>query len=149
MATTRRSRDRTFSPNTSGRARPWDLGAMVLLLALLPVAGGCVATTVTVPLEQELVWKVAMSEAVAWRPKEINIQDMTVHAAVSDPAAGLEAAYDLKVRPDWNPFARRPSTVIAVTMQQTKPVRRRFTDEEVMFINTVVARLQDYVGRQP
>ena len=130
----------------SGTARLVLAAAGAGLLAGL--AGGCTHSSAAFPLDRQAVWRVAMAQAVTWRPDVIDEDKLLVRATKT----GLnenKLTYELKVRTDLNPFARRPSTRALVRIAQTAPKRKRFWDEERQFLNRLAGMVQQpgAVGR--
>ena len=95
--------------------------AIVAALVLLALAGaGCQATSATYPFPKDMVWKAAAGEALVWRPDRIDNEAYTITGSKTD-LSGLRHDYRLTVRDDLNPFVRRPSTEVAVTMEELRP----------------------------
>ncbi|HET6428063.1 MAG TPA: hypothetical protein VFJ30_06630 [Phycisphaerae bacterium] len=108
--------------------------------ALAATAGGCIHTTAAFHADRQAVWRVAMGQAVVWRPDVIDERALEVRATKTG-AKDSEFTYQLKVRTDLNPFARRPSTRVLVRIAQTNP-RKRYWDEERLFLNRLAGNLQ-------
>jgi hypothetical protein len=115
-----------------------QLGAIVGC-GLAAALGGCRGTSANYPLDKHLVWRASQGEAMVWRPKIYQEQ----YRIVSErrDLAGNAYRYELKVRSNPNPFARRPSTRVTVIMEQTSPSRRRFVQLEEQFLQSLQAVL--------
>jgi hypothetical protein len=116
-----------------------QLGAIIGCGLAAAVLGGCGGTSVNYPLDKQLVWRASVAEAMVWRPK-IYEEEYRVISERSD-LAGNSFRYELKVRRNPNPFARRPSTRVTVSMEQTAPSRRRFVGLEEEFLQSLKAML--------
>ena len=116
-----------------------QLGAIVGCWLAAAVLSGCGGTTATYPLDKQLVWRASVGEAMVWRPK-IYEEEYRIVSERSD-LAGNSFRYELKVRRNPNPFARRPSTRVTVSMEQTAPSRRRFVGLEEEFLQSLEAML--------
>jgi len=101
---------------------------------------GCGGSSATFPFERELVWRMAAGQAMSWRPTTIDAENYRIECDRGD-LTGSEILYVVKVRPDYNLFARRPSTRVSVSMRQTKPVSRRYRQLELEFLQTIRAKL--------
>ncbi len=117
------------------------LAAMFLVVAGLAITG-C-GTSAAFPFNYDTVWNAAVGESIVWRPDLIDDQQRPyrVSATKTDLATGTELKYELEVANDLNPFARRPSTRVYVSMRQTKPRRVRFTQMEKEFLGKIAERL--------
>lgn len=116
-----------------------QLGAIIGCGLAAAVFSGCRGTSVNYPLDKQLVWRACVGEAMVWRPKI----DEDEHRIVSERSdlAGNSFRYELKVRRNPNPFVRRPSTRVTVSMEQTAPTRRRFARLEEQFLQSLEATL--------
>jgi len=92
--------------------------------------------------DRDTVWRAAIGEAVVWRPNVIDDEKYIIESRKIDPIAGTELHYQLKVVPDINPFAPRPSTRIYVRMEQLEPKSIRFKRLEEEFLMRVNFKLE-------
>ena len=116
-----------------------QLGAIVGCGLAAAVLGGCGGTSVNFPLDKQLVWRASVGEAMVWRPK-VYEEEYHIVSERSD-LAGNSFRCELKVRRNPNPFARRPSTRVTVSMEQTAPSRRMFVGLEEEFHESLKAML--------
>ena len=116
-----------------------QLGAIVGCGLAAAILGGCGGTSVNYPLDKQLVWRASVGEAMVWRPK-IYEEEYRIVSERKD-LAGNAWRYELKVRRNPNPFARRPSTRVTVSMEQTAPSRRRYVELEEEFLQSLEATL--------
>jgi hypothetical protein len=121
--------------------------AALALAALAIGVGGCVASSVTVPLDRDMVWQAAYGEAAKWPSPTIDDKTYTIRASQTNPINGGQIDYTLEVTPNHNPFATAPSTVISVMIQQTKPDYQRYEDQERIFLQGLINKLHEMVGR--
>lgn len=121
------------------RSVPGLLTAIILALAAAAM-GGC-ETSAAFPFDRDTVWRAAVGESIVWRPDLIDDVIYRVTATKVNLARTEELKYELEVISDPNPFARRPSTRVYVSMRQTKPRRIRFTQQEKEFLEKVADRL--------
>ena len=123
-------------------------GGAVCLASLLAAAllGGC-ASSAAYPFDKDIVWSAAVAEATVWGPTLIDEDHLLVRSEKTD-LIGTEILYELKVRTDYNPFARRPSARVHVSMLQTKPKRKRFASAEGRFLDKLGSTLQAMTARR-
>ena len=117
----------------------------VLTAIFLAVVGlaitGC-ETSAAFPFDYNTVWNAAVGEAIVWHPDLIDDRQRPYRVSCTRTSlTGTELKYDLTVDRDHNPFARRPSTRVYVSIRQTKPTRIRFTQVERDFLEKVAERL--------
>ncbi len=110
--------------------------AVVAASAGAGVLGGCTYSSAAFPYDQQVVWQVAMSQAVVWHPDLID-DDARLVRATKIGLGDQKLTYEMKVRTDLNPFARRPSNRVYVRIAQRSPKRRRYTREEREFLRGV------------
>ncbi len=117
------------------------LTALSLAIVALAITG-C-DTSATFPFDYDTVWNAAVGEAIVWKPDLIydDKHPYRVCCTRTDLSGKTEIKYDLEVTKDINPFARRPSTKVSVSMRRTKPSRVRFTQMEKDFLEKVAERL--------
>ena len=117
-----------------------------LMLAVLATApallAGCYPSSQAFPYDQQTVWRVAVGEAIMWRPERIDDKQQTIIATKID-LTGNELQYQAEVKTDPNIFARRPSTRVYVTMGQTKPKEVRYYNLEEQYLGQIEARLNE------
>lgn len=113
--------------------------ALSLLLLPAVLAGGCNYSTMAYRVDRDTVFRAAVQEAMVWHP---NIDDKNYRITSEKIGLGqTEISYDCLVETDYNPFAFRPSTRIAIRMEQVKPTQKRFTQAEQEFLLAVKSRL--------
>ncbi len=116
------------------------LTAMFLAIAGLAITG-C-GTSAAFPFNYDTVWNAAVGESIVWRPDLIDDQQRPYRVfSTRTIPGGMELKYELEVANDLNPFARRPSTRVYVSMRQTKPERVRFKQMEKEFLGKIAERL--------
>lgn len=122
-------------------ARTVFLTATFLVIAGLAITG-C-GTSAAFPFNYDTVWNAAVGESIVWHPDLIDDRQRPyrVFSTKTTIPAGTELKYELEVANDLNPFARRPSTRVYVSMRQTKPRRVRFTQMEKEFLGKIAERL--------
>ncbi len=120
----------------------------VALCGLAATMAGCQGSSSSYPFDRDTVWRVAVGEAIVWRPNLIDGNKYFIESIKTD-LAGTEQRYRLEVVRDPNLFARRPSTRIYVRMEQTRPRRLRFSDLEKEFLMRIRARLQEGTPQRP
>ena len=121
-----------------------------LALACLLQAGllaGCTESSASYPYDKDTVWNAAIAEAAVWGPTLIDEDDLLIRSEKTN-LAGTEILYELKVRTDYNPFARRPSTRVHLRMGQTQPKRMRFEPMERRFLVKLGDTLQAMTARR-
>lgn len=114
----------------------------VMALAVVSLAiTGC-ETSAAFPFDYDTVWRAAVSEAIVWHPNLIDDRQRPYRVSCTKNSLdGTEIKYELEVVKDLNPFARRPSTRVRLSMRQTKPRRVRFRQMEKEFLGKVAERL--------
>ena len=116
------------------------LTAMFLAVVGLAITG-C-ETSAAFPFNYDTVWQAAVGESIVWRPDLIDDQKRPYRVLCTRSSlSGTELKYELEVTRDLNPFARRPSTRVCVSIRQTKPTRIRFTQMEKEFLERIADRL--------
>ena len=125
------------------RAR-WLAPAWLLLAGL---SAGCTESTASYPYDKDAVWNAVIAEAAVWGPTLIDEDHLLIRSEKTN-LAGTEILYELKVRTDYNPFARRPSTRVHVSMGQTEPRRKRFEPMERRFLAKLGSTIQAMTARR-
>ena len=118
------------------------LAPAVAAASLAAAMAGCGGTSANFSYDRESVWRVAVGEAVVWRPDLIDDQKYIIESTKKHPE-GVEYHYELKVTQNRNVFARRPSTTVYVWMGQTAPTQTRFNRLEKEFLLRLKATLQE------
>jgi len=119
---------------------PLRAAAVVGLALAAATMAGCMPSSAAYPYSRDVVWQAAVAESIVWRPYPI---EEDKHRVTSEKVglAGEEMHYELEVKTDANPFARRPSTRVFVSMVQKKPKRRQFREQEQAFLQKLRATL--------
>jgi len=83
----------------SARARP--VAAMVAAILVAGGGAGC-SSSASYPYPLDVVWRLAMAQAVAWKPESID-EDAHQVTSTKSNLAGAEIVRELKVRTDRTP----------------------------------------------
>ena len=124
--------------------------AYSLIMAAAPVLGaallgGCQGTSVSFPLDREIVWRAAAGEAVVWKPT-IDESGHRVVCVRANAMTGTAIKYELRVWRDPFSIPSRPKTWVTVSMKQTWPKRQRLAEAEREFLISLAARLRAISG---
>lgn len=114
----------------------------VVVLAIPAALTGCRGSSASFPFDRDTVWRAAVGETIVWRPNLIDPDKYIVQSTKTD-LGGSEYRYELRVAPDLNIFARRPSTRVHVRMQQALPETVRFKRLEREFLAGLKAKLAE------